>query len=73
MDHTPPLHTFYNDAKTIDLSVITTLKINQTFTLLFIIVNCDFSQCIHTGALPSGTHTAACSDTAFLPPATQLN
>lgn len=37
-------------------------------TRLFNKVNCDFLQCIQTEASPSGTQTAACSETAFLPP-----
>ena len=37
-------------------------------TLLFKTVNWFFLQCMHTAASASGTQTAACSDTAFLPP-----
>lgn len=43
-------------------------KNQKSLTLLLIRVNCVFLQCMQTVASPSGTQTAACTSTAFLPP-----
>lgn len=80
--HIRLIHIFDNDAANIVRKII----INDTnfksamsnnegrpLTRRFNTVNCDFLQCIQVTASASGTHTAACSATAFLPPRKQTD
>ncbi len=65
-------HNFDNDAGKGKWKMVRIFRFSHcnfiSLTLLTIIVNCVFLQCIHTLASLSGTHTAACFSTAFFPP-----